>query len=209
MKAASAPRALRALFLLKRPAEIKIDEFLRSQRDEPFTYKEVGGSRNRQQEVRGYVVDHNRIRLGAGEEVFRRAAEALRGWQMFEVGWVKICWPDTPVEVGSTVAVLGEHYGFYSLNACRVVYLVEDYGGVRRFGFAYGTLTEHAESGEERFTIEWDRNDEVWYDLYAFSKPKNALARIGRPFARALQRRFARDSMRAMVRAVHPNSSAG
>jgi uncharacterized protein (UPF0548 family) len=28
---------------------------------------------------------------------------------------------------------------------------------MRRFGFAYGTLAQHAESGEERFTVEWNR----------------------------------------------------
>jgi uncharacterized protein (UPF0548 family) len=27
-------------------------------------------------------------------------------------------------------------------------------GPVRRFGFAYGTLPDHVESGEERFTVE-------------------------------------------------------
>jgi uncharacterized protein (UPF0548 family) len=148
-------------------------------------------------------VDHNRVRLGTGEEVFARAVEALRGWRMFEVGWVRICWPDTPVRVGNTVAVLGKHYGLWSLNACRIVYLIEEDNGVWRSGFAYGTLPEHAESGEERFTVEWNRDDEVWYDLYAFSKPNSALARVGKPFARGLQRCFARDSMRAMKRAVH------
>ena len=151
----------------------------------------------------GYVVDHNRIRLGTGEEVFARAVEALHGWRMFDVGWVWIRPPDTPVEVGNTVAVLGKHYGFWSLNACRIVYLVEEVNaGVRRSGFAYGTLTEHAESGEERFTVEWNQDNEVWYDLYAFSKPNSILAKAGKPFARGLQRRFARDSMRAMARAV-------
>ena len=153
--------------------------------------------------MNGYVVDHNRVRLGSGEETFARAVEALHGWRMFDVGWVKVCWPDTPIGVGNTVAVLGEHYGFWSLNACRIIYLVEEGDGVRRSGFAYGTLPEHAQSGEERFTVEWDQNDEVWYDLYAFSKPNSVLVRIGKPFARALQKRFARDSMRAMARVVH------
>ncbi len=151
----------------------------------------------------GYVVDHNRVLLGRGEETFARAVDALRGWRMFDVGWVRICWPSTPIQVGEAAAVLGKHYGFWSLNACRVVYLIKEEDEVQRSGFAYGTLTEHAESGEERFTVEWNEDDEVWYDLYAFSKPNNALARIGKPFARALQRRFARDSMRAMKRAVY------
>jgi uncharacterized protein (UPF0548 family) len=59
------------------------------------------------------------------------------------------------------------------------------------------------ESGEERFTIEWRREDDsVWYDLLAFSRPRHRLARSGAPLSRRLQRRFARDSLHAMMRAV-------
>jgi uncharacterized protein (UPF0548 family) len=32
------------------------------------------------------------------------------------------------------------------------VYVIEEGELVKKFGFAYGTLAEHAESGEERFT---------------------------------------------------------
>ncbi|CAN5751705.1 DUF1990 domain-containing protein [soil metagenome] len=202
-KVASAPQALRALFLLRKPSEARLDAFLRSQRNEPFSYKEVGASRDGASKLDGYLVDHNRVRLGSGEDTFARAVEALRDWRMFDVGWVRICRPDTSIEVGRTVAVLGSHYGFWSLNACRIVYLIEEDAVVRCSGFAYGTLPEHAESGEERFTVEWDRNGEVWYDLYAFSEPNSVLAKVGKPFARSLRRRFAQASMRAMARAVH------
>jgi uncharacterized protein (UPF0548 family) len=99
--------------------------------------------------------------------------------------------PDAPSEVGTTAAVVGRHHGSFSLNACRVVYLIdEDDGNLRRRGFAYGTLPEHAERGEERFTGEWRREDgSVRYDLYAFSRPNHPLAR---------------GSLRAMVRATAP-----
>src|SRR6188768_3076153 len=42
--------------------------------------------------------------------------------------------------------------GFWSLNGCRVLYHLD--GGDTRFGFAYGTLTNHAEAGEELFALE-------------------------------------------------------
>ena len=68
---------------------------------------------------------------------------------------------------------------------------------MKRFGFGYGTLPGHAERGEERFSVEWYREDGyVYYDVFAFSCPKHPLAWFGCPFARALQRRFARDSRR-------------
>ena len=101
--------------------------------------------------------------------------------------------------------MLARHYGFWSLNTARIVYLVEESGEVERFGFGYGTLPGHGERGEERFSVEWRREDgSVHYDVLAFSRPKHPLAWIGYPFVRSLQRRFARDSRREMVRAAKP-----
>ena len=121
---------------------------------------------------------------------------------MFDLAWVTLCWPAAPIEAGQTVAVLVPLYGLWSLNACRIAYPFESADAVRQFGFAYGTLADHMESGEERFTVEWRRDDDsVWYDLFACSRPRHPLARLARPLSRALQRRFARDSLQAMLRA--------
>ena len=88
------------------------------------------------------------------------------------------------------------------MNACRIVYVMEDHGSPERYGFAYGTLPDHAEMGEERFTVEFNRDDQtVWYDIYAFSRPR-MLARLAYPLSRALQKRFAKDSLMAMQKAV-------
>jgi uncharacterized protein (UPF0548 family) len=122
---------------------------------------------------------------------------------MFSMPWVSLYWPSAPIQVGTNVAVSVHHLGFYSLNACRIVYVVDEESPIKRFGFAYGTLAEHAETGEERFTIEWNReNDWVWYDILAFSRPRKMLARLGYPLSRLLQKRFAKDSKAAMLRAV-------
>ena len=192
------------MFLLREPSEAGISAFLAAQREASLSYPEVGATREKSAPLAGYAVDHNRARLGEGEATFERAVAALRAWKMFDLGWIRVLPPDAPVEVGTTVAVLVRHHGFRSLNACRIVYLVEEDGdGLRRCGFAYGTLPEHGERGEERFTVEWSRDEgSVSYDLYAFSRPGHLLSKVGRPLARRLQRRFARDSMRAMARAV-------
>lgn len=80
--------------------------------------------------------------------------------------------------------------------------------GVREiYGFAHGTLTDHAQMGEERFFVQFDSVDQrVWYDIYAFSRPR-PLVRAAFPLARMLQRRFARGSMTAMLRAVQDVST--
>lgn len=188
------------MLLFRRPSAARIQEFVASQATFPFTYPAVGATANNPPS--GYNLDHARVQLGSGKEVFDKATTALRRWEHFRLGWVEVANPDTPIETGKTVAVLARVFGLWTLNACRIVYVVDDTGPVTKFGFAYGTLPEHAESGEERFTIAWDQQDEsVWYDILAFSRPKQLLVWLGYPVVRRLQERFRRDSKTAMVRA--------
>ena len=151
-----------------------------------------------------YTLDHNRIQLGRGASTWSLAVSAIKSWQMFELGWVRLCWPNAAIRSGSNLAVLVRHYGFYSLNGARIVYTIDDDGPIKRFGFAYGTLEDHAESGEERFAVEWDQqSDDVYYDLLAFSRPAKLLSRLAFPLSRSLQKRFASGSKAAMLAFVH------
>ena len=191
------------MFLFKEPSEKAIQHFISSQKDLPFSYEEVGASQ-KGAPPKGYAVDRYRMKLGEGPEAYERAKESLRTWRQFNLGRVQLFPPDAPIEVGTTVGVLVRHYGFWSLNTARVVYLVEEVGEVERFGFGYGTLPGHGERGEERFSMEWHcEDDSVWYDVFAFSRPKHLLAWLGYPFARVLQRRCARDAKRAMGESVN------
>ena len=76
-------------------------------------------------------------------------------------------------------------------------------GAAARFGFAYGTLTNHAESGEELFEVVLDpTTQDVLYRIRAISWPQALLTRFSQPIVRLLQARFRRDSGEAMMRAV-------
>ncbi len=122
---------------------------------------------------------------------------------MFQLGWVEAFPSSAPIAPGTTVAILVRLFGGWSLNAARIVYVIDEPMPLSRFGFAYGTLTDHAERGEERFMVEWPSTDDtVWYDLLAFSRPHHPLARAAYPLSRRLQKRFARDSLNALVRAT-------
>jgi len=189
---------LGTVFLLSQPSDEQIGQFLEEQENVDFSYSEVGATRNVAAPA-GYNVDHNRQLLGNGHKAFDRGREAIRAWKMFDIPWVRFSNPDTPIDVGQTVAIVVRHYGFFSLNATRIVYKLDE---ISRFGFAYGTLSEHGEIGEERFSVEHLPSGEVWYDLHAFSRPGSLLARIGYPLARSLQKRFAADSKAAMLEAV-------
>jgi uncharacterized protein (UPF0548 family) len=189
------------MIFLRRPTVEAIRAFLASQARLDLTYSAVGATATTP--PAGYVVDHTRMRLGAGEKVFAAAKEALEGWQQFRLGWLEASPEDTPIKEGQVVAILARSIGLWWLNACRIVMVVDEDGPVKRFGFAYGTLPDHAGSGEERFLVEWDREDDsVWYDILAFSRPRHFLARLGYPWVRRTQKRFGRESAAVMRRAV-------
>jgi uncharacterized protein (UPF0548 family) len=188
------------MFLPRKPSSETIQQFISSQQALPFSYDEVGATRS-ETPPQGFTRDHNRTRLGDGENTYERAVAALRSWKQFDLGWVTIRPPDSPIVVGQTVAVQAHTFGFWSLSAARIVYVVEEVKPIQRFGFAYGTLPNHVERGEERFTIERLEDDSVWYDIYAFSRPKHPLAKLGFPVTRILQKQFVKGSLAAMVTA--------
>jgi uncharacterized protein (UPF0548 family) len=186
---------------IRRPSPETLRTFLASQSKFGFTYSAVGATAT--VPPAGYDVDHTRIKLGEGEAVFARAKAALLRWDHFRLGWVEAWSPNATIDKGDLVAVLARHVGLWWLNACRIVYLVDDEEPLRRFGFAYGTLPSHAEMGEERFLVEWDRaTGEVWYDILAFSRPHYLMTRLGYPFVRQVQHRFAKGSSSAMLKTV-------
>ena len=186
---------------LRKPSAERLRDFLTAQSKLDFSYSAVGATAA--VPPAGYVVDRTRIKLGEGAGAFAAAKAALERWEHFRLGWVETWPPNTPIQADQVVAVIARLFGLWWLNACRIVYVVDEQGPVQRYGFAYGTLPEHAESGEERFTVEWhDADDAVWYDILAFSRPHQLLTRLGYPLVRRVQKRFAKDSVAAMKRAV-------
>ena len=186
----------------QKPSVDSMRRFIAEQAKLDFSYSAVGASAATP--PAGFVVDRTRIKLGEGEAVYESASAALRRWDHFKLGWVDVWSPETPVEAGEVVAVMGRALGLWWLNCCRIVYVVNETGPIRKFGFAYGTLPGHVESGEERFVIEWNQGDNsVWYDILAFSRPSQVLIRLGSPIVRRMQKRFGRDSAAAVFRSVN------
>src|SRR5438045_1098183 len=170
------------MFFLREPSTETIARFLSQQQGEPFSYREVGETNDTPPSE--YVLDHNRVQLGNGHEGFERGIAALKRWRQFDLGWVKIVPDTTPLEVGNVVAIRARTFGIWSLSACRIVYLINEDEPVKKFGFAYGTLTNHVERGEERFTVELHEDGSVWYDILAFPEPHQFVVKLGYPMAR-------------------------
>jgi len=176
-----------------------LDVFLDEQRTLPFSYAATNATRTAYP-VNGYDNDENTIRLGRGPEVWQKACTAIRSWRMFPGTWARIYPDQAPIVVGQTVAMSAYVWGVWWRNACRIVYIIDE---PDRFGFAYGTLPGHVETGEELFCVEQDADGWIWYRIKAFSRPRFWLARLAYPVARAQQRKFVRDSKFSMFNAVN------
>src|SRR4029453_2922893 len=160
------------MFTFRRPTDDFVRELLARQAGQPWSYEPVGVTRDDDSKARpGWQMDHHRVLLGHGEATFAAACSAIRSWQMFPPEMTRVYWPDSPQQPGDVVAVLyrARPLFLWMLFPARVVYRVDE---PRRFGFAYGTLPDHPERGEERFLVEWNEaDDSVWYDLLAVSRP--------------------------------------
>jgi uncharacterized protein (UPF0548 family) len=191
------------MFLARRPTRTVIDRFIRESQHLPLSYGPVGIVRT---STSGRHLDELAVAVGHGQADFERARAALVAWKQFDIGWVETFPPRAPIAVGTVVAVLIRHLGFWSLNGCRVLYSLGSPNDIARFGFAYGTLTNHAESGEELFEVYIDpRTEDVVYRIRATSRPQATLARFGQPIVRALQARFRDHSVAAMKLATRSN----
>jgi len=112
------------MLFLRRPTAEAIRAFLANQGRLDLTYSAVGATA--MTPPVGYVVDHTRYKLGAGEKVFAPAKAALERWQQFRLGWLEASPEDTPIKEGQVVAILARSIGLWWLNACRIVAVINE-----------------------------------------------------------------------------------
>jgi uncharacterized protein (UPF0548 family) len=189
------------MFSLSRPTEAILDPILKSESNRNLTYSCVGATAVDERPT-GFDLDDNRAVLGRGDKIFQAACIALRHWQQFPPNWARIYPSCAPLAVNQTIIVAIRSLGIWWINSARIVYVVDECGQPRRFGFAYGTLPAHVECGEEQFMIEMAEDGTVFYTLRAISKPRMLLTRLGYPIVRRLQKRFVRASQAAMMAAA-------
>jgi uncharacterized protein (UPF0548 family) len=188
------------MFSLRRPSPETIERFISSSQALPLSYGPVGIV---ERSTLGRSVDEEVVAVGRGVADFERARSALSTWAQFDIGWVTLFPRQAPTAPGTIVALVIRHFGFWSISGCRVVYSIGDEGRAARFGYAYGTLTNHAAAGEELFEISLHPGtNDVIYRIRAVSWPRALLARVGYPLVRLLQARFRKDSIEAMKRAT-------
>ena len=184
---------------LWRPTADVIDAARGAAADAPFSYPEVGGTRG--DLPPGYDHEIQRVILGEGDLVFARARKAMRAGRMFDMPWITMERSYLDLQPGSSVPFVSHQYGLYTLNVCRVVYVVDE---PAEFAFAWGTVDGHLIAGEERFGLRTLHNGDVEFQIRKFSRFAHPLIRLAAPLAHRAQRRFTQDALAAMVAAARP-----
>lgn len=134
--------------------------------------------------------------LAAG--AFDAARLAIDEWAVHR-GAGLVVETDGPIAVGTNVALSAPLPPTGWVDAtCRIVAVVDE---PDRYGFAYGTLPNHPERGEESFVV--TRTAEATrFDIVAVSTPVHPVVRLVPPLGNLLQDAAVRRYLRAMERAV-------
>ncbi|KAM3262509.1 hypothetical protein ACQJBY_052935 [Aegilops geniculata] len=160
---------------------------------------------------RGFSVNHSRVLVGSGADAFGHAKSALLSWKHLALGWAE-AEPGTPVKIGARFCICYREVVPWVMFPLQIAYVTDDkYDGGKRggkggdggvFAFGSGTLQGHLLAGEERFSVEVDAEERVWYEVVSFSKPAHPLSALCYPYVRLRQRHFARESGKAVLRHV-------
>ncbi|GKV44158.1 hypothetical protein SLEP1_g51370 [Rubroshorea leprosula] len=150
----------------------------------------------------GYHLNHARVLVGSGVETYEKGKAALENWRHFGLNWAFVD-PKTPIRSGVKFCVCLKEFLPWVMMPLQVVYVKENRNAkkaVASFGFGSGTLQGHLLAGEERFSIELDENNQVWYEILSFSKPAHFLSFIGYPYVQFRQKYFAQHSANAVLK---------
>ncbi|KAH9307995.1 hypothetical protein KI387_035906, partial [Taxus chinensis] len=172
----------------------------------------------------GYAINHSRVRLGSGLQAYQKGKRLLNNWGHFQLKWASVD-SNTCMKIGERFCVCTQELVPWVLMPLQILY-VNDHrnsnhilpppnynpaglGSVphtlklkEAYRFGSGTLAGHLLAGEERFSIELDGDDNVWYEILSFSRPAHFLSFLGQPYVRLKQKLFAQQSTQAMLKAM-------
>lgn len=174
---------------LRRPSDSKIAAFKKRQsKNSPnFTIE---------QQQRKIEVQHHRVKLGQGEELFAFARELIKEWQVFCTPDCTAYPPDEPPKVGLTTVSLLREWGIWFLISCRITEVLDSN---EEYGFTYETLPGHVECGYETFKVKMDPvTKDVDYIIDSKSNHRFFLFWLASPIVHWLQMRYKINSAKHM-----------
>jgi uncharacterized protein (UPF0548 family) len=184
----------------RRPTGDELAAVLDRCRSDTLSYEPVGVATDRTTTPPGLHRHRWSTRL-ADADAFATGADAIRVWAVHRGAGLAVA-ADGPIAPGTNVAMSAPLPLGHVIATCRIVAVIDE---PDRYGFAYGTLTDHPERGEEAFTLTRDEDGVVHFDVDAISAPVDLLARLVPPVANLLQDRAARRYLSAMQEASTPS----
>lgn len=153
------------------------------------TYAPIGATRTGELPP-GYRYVRYRMLLGNGDELYRRAGEAIVTFAMHRaLKPAKITTSAARADPGVRLTI-----GLGPLKApCEIVWADDN-------GFGYGTLPGHPAAGEEAFRVIRDAGGRVWFTVLAYSRPARPVMQAAGPLAVMFQQTYARLCGRALKR---------
>ncbi|KAF0894241.1 hypothetical protein E2562_037736 [Oryza meyeriana var. granulata] len=160
----------------------------------------------------GFFVNHSHVLVGSGAATFDHAKSVLLSWKHLALGWANVE-PDTPVKAGTRFCICYKELIPWVMLPLQIAYVTDGnvnssgYGKGKIFVFGSGTLQGHLLAGEERFSVQLDEEDQMWYEVMSFSKPAHILSSLCYPYVQLRQRHFAHQSGQALLKHVASRSN--
>ena len=176
------------VFHFTKPSKAQLEAIRFEQSQADVTYEGIGLTLGPL--PAGYHHLHAERVVGSGADLMERGRDAIRTWTaQAELGLVLE--PTVPEFAEGSVLVFAlpmKPSPLWATGACRIMRIVNE---PQRFGFVYGTLPHHPESGEEAFLVHHRDDDTVAFSVTAFSRGKSLPMRAAGPIGRVIQRRAA------------------
>ncbi|XP_021841942.1 UPF0548 protein At2g17695 [Spinacia oleracea] len=160
--------------------------------------------KDKQLSEEGFLLNHARVQIGSGQEIYEKGKNALQNWRHFQMNWTFVE-STTPIKSGVKFCVCVKEFLPWLMMPLQVVYVNESKRSGKTkasFSFGSGTLQAHLLAGEERFSVELDDNNQVWYEILSFSKPAHFLSFMGYPYVQLRQKYFAKKSTDAVLKHI-------
>ena len=162
------------------------------------TYRDIGGTLAGIR-PEGFHHDHYETSLGEGRHTFLRAVEGLKTWKAHRLLGMGVFPASQAILTGATVVLTFGSPLIALAVPCRIVTVVD---GQTQWGFAYGTLPGHPEQGEEAFIVSMSPDQNVRFEIEAFSRPGDPFVKLSGPIGRAMQKGGTAGYLRSLQRFV-------
>lgn len=94
------------MLCIAKPTQELVSEFLEKQKYSKLSYNLEKGTLyhsskkdySSDERFKIFDVDEHSVKLGSGENCFVRAVAGLKAWKHFNMSWVEVCFPDTPIQ---------------------------------------------------------------------------------------------------------------